>query len=399
MTDNEIYFISLLSSFLNNSKPPVSKSADWQKLYLLSKSHDVTGIIATRIPLLPEDYAPSKQGKSIFRQVLGQTVISYENKQKNTTKLIDCLNDAKIHHMLVKGAETSKLYPAPELRTSGDTDVIVTPDDYNKAIDVLCKNGFNVEITAINYTLLCFDDSFYEIHKDLESINTSSQKILSNPFSPDISENTDGYTYRLNSDYSLFYTVLHLLYHIKAGGAGLRMLMDVDVLSRNSQQSINNCITISEKCGLVHSFKCIFTLAHHWFSTPVDESVLVSNEEFIIKMTETMLNGGIFGFGNGHSGAVFLAEQQNCDNGKLNVFTRIKAFFKYVFPSPDYIFSQYGYARKHRFLLPLAYVDRMFRGVFIRGKHSINSIKTIRGKNKPAQYLYEIIKELEINKT
>lgn len=397
MTENEIYFIELLSSFLSQSKPPVNKNADWQSLYSLSKSHDVTAVIAAMIPLLPKEYSPDKQLKSIFNQVLGQTLINYSEKQKNLQKLLDCLNEAKISHMLVKGAETAKLYPVPELRTSGDTDVLVEPKDYEQVTDILSSHGFSVEQKKSECTLLTSENFHYEIHNCLESINSESKNLFSDPFSPEISENTCNYTYRLNSDYALFYTVLHLLYHIKAGGAGMRMLMDVDVLSRNDPKSVNHSILLSKKCNLLHSFKCVFTLANHWFSTPVDNSFLVDDEEFIIKMTDTMLNGGVFGFENGHSGAVFLAKQQDNDGGKLSALTRLKAFFRYILPAPEYIYNQCEYARKHHFLLPIAYIDRIFQGIFLRGRHSLKSIETISGKNEPAQNLYEIMKELEIN--
>lgn len=397
MTEDEIYFIKLLSSFLNNSDVTVKKDADWQKLYNLSKSHDVTAIIATRTALLPNDAIPDKSIKSAYKQILGQTIINYSEKQENIQKVLNCLTEAKIPHMVVKGAETSKLYPVPELRTSGDTDVIVRPEDYKKAVDALSECGLKLELMKENCVLMNFGPFHYEIHNCLESINTKVEELLSEPFFEKTADKENSYTYKLNNDYALFYTVIHLLYHLKAGGAGMRMLMDIDVLISNDPDSVRKCLTLSEECGLLRSFKCIFTLAHHWFSTPVDSSVLISDRDLIIKTTETMLSGGIFGFENGHSGAVFLANQQKSDDGKLSILTRIKAFFHYVFPAPKYMYNQCKYARKHHFLLPIAYIDRIFQGVFLRGKHSLKSIDAIRGKNEAAQNLYEIMSELEIN--
>lgn len=397
MTDDALYFIELLSSFLNNSEPPVKKDTDWQKLFSLSKSHDVTAIIATRTALLPDEAIPGKKTKSAFKQILGQTIINYSEKQENIQKVLNCLTNVKIPHMVVKGAETSKLYPVPELRTSGDTDIIVRPEDYKKAVDALEDLGLKLRFMKENCALMNFGPFNYEIHNCLESINPKVEEILSEPFSEKTADKENSYTYKLNNDYALFYTVIHLLYHLKSGGAGIRMLMDIDVLIRNDPDSVKNCLALSEKCGLLRSFKCVFTLSHHWFSTPVDCSILVNDQNLIDKMTETMMNGGIFGFGNGHSGAVFLANQQKADDGKLSILTRIKAFFHYVFPAPKYIYNQCKYAREHHFLLPIAYIDRIFQGIFLRGKHSLKSIDTIRGKNEAAQNLYEIMNELEIN--
>lgn len=396
MTDDTLYFIELLSSFLNNSKPPIKEDTDWAKLYSLSNSHDVTAIISTRIALLPVESMPDKRTKSAFKQILGQTIINYSEKQKNIQKVLNCLTDAEIPHMVVKGSETSKLYPVPELRTSGDTDIIVRPEDYEKAVDALKKLGLKLQFMKENCALMNSEIFNYEIHNCLESINPKVKALLSEPFTEEKSEKVNNYTYKLNNDFALFYTVIHLLYHLKSGGAGIRMLMDIDVLIRNNKESVKNCLSLAEECGLLRSFKCVFSLAHHWFSTPVESSILVNDRVLIEKMTETMMKGGIFGYGNGHSGAVFLANQQKANNGKLTFLTRMKAFFHYMFPAPKYIYNQSEYAREHHFLLPIAYIDRIFQGIFLRRKHSLKSIDAIRGKKEAAQNLYDIMNELEI---
>lgn len=55
------------------------------------------------------------------------------------THLIEVLSQAEIDHLLVKGAVLRFLYPSPELRTSGDTDVVVRLSDYEKSVKVLKK--------------------------------------------------------------------------------------------------------------------------------------------------------------------------------------------------------------------------------------------------------------------
>ncbi|MCD7796963.1 MAG: hypothetical protein LUG95_05000 [Clostridiales bacterium] len=49
MTENEKYFISLLSSFLNSDKAPTpSSDINWDEIYRLSQIHNVSAISANQ---------------------------------------------------------------------------------------------------------------------------------------------------------------------------------------------------------------------------------------------------------------------------------------------------------------------------------------------------------------
>ena len=119
------YFIYLLSCWLNDEKPRGSEDTNWQEIYALAEAHNVTAVITSQIKKLPQGSRPQGKLLSAFNQRLGYTVQNYEIKMRAMTHLIEVLSQAEIDHLLVKGAVLRFLYPSPELRTSGDTDVVV----------------------------------------------------------------------------------------------------------------------------------------------------------------------------------------------------------------------------------------------------------------------------------
>lgn len=96
-------------------------------------------MITQQIKILPAEYRPKGKLLSAFNQKLGITVQSYEIKIRALSRLVSILSAEKTPHLLVKGAVLRFIYPVPELRTSGDTDVVIDPSDYEKTIETLKK--------------------------------------------------------------------------------------------------------------------------------------------------------------------------------------------------------------------------------------------------------------------
>lgn len=394
MTENETYFIELLASYLKQEAPPVYTHADWKALFDLAQKHDVSAVLAHQIKALPQSARPPKRLASAFNQTLGYALIRFEEREQSLSVLTACLNRAKLPHLIVKGAVTRHLYPNPELRTSGDTDVVVSPKDYERSITLLQQAGFQLKNKKPFVAVLYYKRDVFELHNRLENLNEQSQKLLNNVFSPELSAPVSGYTYHLNADYALFYTALHLLYHIKKSGAGVRMLMDLDVLIRRHPNSLVSFLTLAQKCGLQKSCTVLLHLVHKWFDTPlsaVPENCSADLEE---KLAGIIISGGIFGLDNGDTGAVFLSSQTK--SGRITKRTRIRAFLRYLFPSSTYMYAQFPYAGKHHVLLPAAYIHRFFLGVFKNRMHTRRALDAITGKNKGAQTLAEILHELNI---
>lgn len=395
MNQTEQVFLSLLRGYVCGQKLNALPTADWQALYDLAQSHNVTGLVGRIFADLPADHRPPEALAVAFRQAMGQTLMAYEKRMAAVQVMEQTLTYAHIPYLTVKGACTAAAYPDPSLRTSGDTDIVLTPDNQQKAVRTLEQRGFAKKVTHDDVVMLTLRGFEFELHTRLESINDGSRALLANPFAPEVAYNKSKNIWVLQPVYAVYYTVLHLLHHIKTGGAGVRMLLDTDLLLRKDPSLAPKVLELAARSGLARSFGCIFALCKQWLDTPLPCSVPALDTDTVEKFAAVILGGGVFGHGNGNTGAVFLARQKAA-NGSKTPFTRLVALFRYCFPKADYMAYQFPYLIRRPWLLPFAYLHRFCRGLFRNRTHSVAALQAIAGKNQGAALLHRVWAELDL---
>ena len=395
MNQTEQVFLSLLRDYVCGQKLKALPTVDWQALYNLAQSHNVTGLVGRILADLPTDHRPPKALAVAFRQAMGQTLMSYEKRMVAVQVMEQTLTDAQIPYLTVKGACTAAAYPDPSLRTCGDTDIVLTPEHQREAVQTLEQRGFAKKVTHDDVVMLTLHGFEFELHTRLESINDGSRALLANPFAPEVAYIKSKNIWVLQPVYDVYYTVLHLLHHIKTGGAGVRMLLDTDLLLRKDPTLAPQVLELAERSGLERSFGCILALCKQWLDTPLPCSVPALDTDTVEKFAAVILGGGVFGHGNGNTGAVFLARQKAADGSKTP-FTRFVALFRYCFPKADYMAYQFPYLIWRPYLLPFAYLHRFCRGLFRNRTHSAAALQAIAGKNQGAALLHQVWAELDL---
>ena len=273
MNQTEQVFLSLLRDYVCGQKLKVLPTVDWQALYNLAQSHNVTGLVGRILADLPTDHRPPKALAVAFRQGMGQTLMAYEKRMVAVQVMEQTLTDAHIPYLTVKGTCTAAAYPDPSLRTCGDTDIVLTPEHQREAVQTLEQRGFAKKVTHDDVVMLTLHGLEFELHTRLESINDGSRALLANPFAPEVAYNKSKNIWVLQPVYAVYYTVLHLLHHIKTGGAGVRMLLDTDLLLRKDPTLAPQVLELAERSGLERSFGCILALCKQWLDTPLPCSV------------------------------------------------------------------------------------------------------------------------------
>lgn len=395
MNQTEQVFLSLLRDYVCGQKLKALPTVDWQALYNLAQSHNVTGLVGRILADLPTDHRPPKALAVAFRQGMGQTLMAYEKRMAAVQVMEQTLTDTHIPYLKVKGACTAAAYPDPSLRTCGDTDIVLTPEHQREAVQTLEQRGFAKKVTHDDVVMLTLHGFEFELHTRLESINDGSRALLANSFAPEVAYNKSKNIWVLQPVYAVYYTVLHLLHHIKTGGAGVRMLLDTDLLLRKDPTLAPQVLELAESSGLERSFGCILALCKQWLDTPLPCSVPALDTDTVEKFAAVILGGGVFGHGNGNTGAVFLARQKAADGSKTP-FTRFVALFRYCFPKADYMAYQFPYLIRRPCLLPFAYLHRFCRGLFRNRTHSAAALQAIAGKNQGAALLHQVWAELDL---
>ncbi|MFR5876140.1 MAG: nucleotidyltransferase family protein [Eubacterium sp.] len=379
MNSEKEYFIYLLSCFLNDEKP-CGQAVDWKVIYNLADNHDVAGIIAREIKLLPDDYKPKNEFKSYFNQQLGLTVKNYSVKELAKEKIKAFFDKNEIKHIFVKGEVIKKYYPIPELRTSGDIDVTIQPEDFDKTLEIIKKSNtviLNVVSNTITISLFKVE---IEIHKYADVKSDYFDCVF------DLCTLRDGYTYEMDKYTHLLYITCHLCKHLAYRGAGIRMLMDMDVLVRaienfNRDKFIKMCF----EAEIGKSAEVLLSLCNLWFKTPVKPYYdIVKDISLITAFEHIMLDGGSFGY-NINSIPFSSADS-----------SRIKTLLKLAFPDRDFLKVAYPYYEKHSFLLPVARANRIADGFFKKRKQAKASVKQIMSDSNISAVQRDLLNELEI---
>ena len=396
MTKEQAYFLELVKSHLNNTKPKAPKEIDFAELFKVCEIQNMTAIAAVKLRDLKDDGIISKEEFSPFNQVLGLTFQNYCYKQEGVELLKNVLCGNKIKHLFLKGAEVRYFYPTPELRTSGDIDIVVKKEDFEKAAMLLVENGFKVVLSSDIQYVLTYLGEEYELKNYLDCLNDKCEEYFSDVFESDKCEDEKDYNYSLFPFYHLIYIISHMLKHFKSGGAGVRQICDIDVILRNCQINLNELFRICEELDFGKSSKVLVSLAKRFFDTPIDFEY-----EIDIPLLETLedviLNGGTFGYGIGDIGTTRLMKTIN-SSGSSGKVASFKSLIGLFIIDKENLYHNYKYAREHHFLLPVAYFSRLYSAVFKRGAQNIKHIQSMFSDREIASKMSDMLNELEINK-
>ncbi|MCH5321880.1 MAG: nucleotidyltransferase family protein [Eubacterium sp.] len=390
MNSNEEYFVSLISSHLNNMPPETHSDIDWEEIYRLSNIHNVCAIVTNQIMLMAKDKQPEKDIITKFRQQLGYTLIDYDDKNEALEFLRDKLTAARLDFLLVKGAVLRDYYPVKEYRTSGDIDVIINYRDIDRCREILCTENIKITDTRNNYFAFKYKSQNIEIHTNLD---------MDHPYFENIFDTCkkDGCEYKISDEVHLLYVLCHIVKHFNLFGAGIKMFMDVDVLIRHMKSFHYDDFLIKCRELNIETFaKSCFSLCNFWFNTPIKTEIDFNNNVDFRKLFEDeIINSGSFGFNKRDLGNYYINKGIG-KSGKNNIFSKIRAFFAMLFPSKSYIQNKFKYLEKYPFLLPFAWFHRLFLAVFVRTKHSKGTIKSIMNSSDESEQYKKLLNELGI---
>ena len=271
----------------------ISNHAD---ILVESKAQSVFPLVYSSLSKSP-DY--SKYLPAYYSMINNNIQVIEEHK--NIHRLLSANN---IPYVFLKGCASARYYPEPLLRTMGDVDLLILPQDTEKVDGLLCSNGFkkfadsgNQEI-HIGYKsesgIIC------ELHRKINGIpkNEVGQKI--SEYFSDIIENSvliDNEFICPNDFHHGLILLLHTASHLTKEGVGLRHLCDwaVFVEKFSEQEFCDTFKNALNEIGL-WKFACILTACcvKYLGCAPKEWTGAVS-ENLIDSVIEDIFTGGNFG--------------------------------------------------------------------------------------------------------
>ncbi len=290
-----------------------------------------------------------------------------------------------IAHMPVKGYYLRQLYPTPELRTFGDIDLLIHPEDRQKVHDLMLSLGYTVKQDWEPTYSYIKDAEYYEIHTNLMDGNLDGRTDLQAYFDaawahavPD-----DGLRFRPEDDFHFIYTVCHLAKHLYGAGAGLRMYLDVALYVKHMDDSLYWQVIVGEFAAL-HLAKFFYTVMNAcrvWFGTETICPLPDPDTEALDRLLSYTLDSDLFGHSRDHA----VIELRN---EKDEAPSRSRVLRKMLFPPAAEIESRYIFLQNRHWLLPLAWLVRLFANLRLIPSR-IRQMKQVTKTNKVSVETYD----------
>lgn len=302
-------------------------------------------------------------------------------------KMIRKLEDEGIKCCILKGAAISGLYNDPECRISGDTDILINPEDEKRAKEVLKENGYNVQdrLKQSHHTQAVHPiGGLLEVHVALYS--ESRAKILFNGLDmysePWSKMEIDGYSYNiLGINDGLMYLTAHYIKHLVNEGGGVRQMMDLLLYMEKYRDKIdfdryNRLLKELKYDKLVEAIK---TIGAKYFGMDFE----IIREELADRLLSDSEIGGIFGFETNDRKNFYDAycdRRTTMSRYKYKAFVWLKSeknIFNKLFPPAVKLVNYHGYSyAKNKLLVPVAWLHRYFDIICGRRKKVENKSST-----------------------
>lgn len=354
MTEEKLFLADVLGCFIRNEKLNFDRALDIPELIRLSDIHSVAGILGYMALQSPST------GMKPYEELLKRQCFASEGiavrRMKKAEELISALNGAGIDHMLFKGFVLRNSYPVPELRSFGDIDILIKPEDRRRCHELMLSLGFAVGEDWEPVYSYHKGIELYELHTKLVEINVTDadcREYFNSAWEHSV--NVGGHSFVPQPELHFIYLLAHIAKHIRGEGAGIRMYLDLAAFIRHYGDAVdwryvdekledlklkelaNMALTLCEKCFGVPS-----PIALH----KLDETVF---EDFL----DYTLDGGAFGSVGRDSGLITLKKAQSG--------SRTATLLRRFFPPAESIESRYTYLQERPWLLPAAWVHRVFK--------------------------------------
>ena len=356
MTCEQAFFLKVLSDHITKKKTEQIPNMDWDVLVKWAKLHKVEGILYYQC----KDFLPPSF-LDIMEKHYNAAIFLYKNRERILHTIHEAFTFYNIPYLTIKGMEIAMCYPIHELRTMGDSDILVHKEDKEKAGNILEELGFRIDERNPDYDWQCKkNEMVFELHHNLlyqEVITIDKQAQFFNNYWEYV--NND----RLDWSFQYIYLIAHLRKHIMYSGAGFRMFMDLAVVSQaipylNWRWIENNLANM----GLLRFAQVCSALIEQWFGIQIPIKYSQVSPSFIESATDKVFLNGVFGYDN-------VKNKNNSTinrltrNGKLTWTSRILTFVKSLFPSYNNMVNSpfYHFIIGKAWLLPVAWLYRIYR--------------------------------------
>lgn len=371
MDNTKLTLITLIKSGLTGENLGPIVVADFDELINIAAAHHILmplyyGVLNSKIDI-PEE-------KLFFLKNTSLKLLFIEkNQQFELDRIFDSLKSENISFVPLKGAVLRALYPMSEMRHMTDADIFIRTDQLDKIASVMEKLGYEYKYDSDHETVYSLSDKLtVEFHKRLvASHNKDFHKYYKNYW-----DKLDPRNPVISDEDQFIYCLVHLAKHYRAGGVGIKYLVDIYVILKKQNLNLDYVFNELRKLQLDTFAKNIFKTVNVWFEG--EES-----DEITELITEKVFLSGAYGT---RSKKIVAAAYKKTATQNENRYTlRFKKLLISLFPPFSAMAKNNPFIKKVPFLLPFTWILRFikvtFNGRIKYLKPAVKSFKLLTAEN------------------
>lgn len=296
------------------------QGVEWEKIYQLAQEQSVQGLVLAGIEQYKNLNVNFDVNQKLLLQWIGEVqLIEQRNKAMNVyiAELIEEMRSMGIYTLLVKGQGLAQCYNRPNWRSSGDVDLLLSKDNYEKAKAFILPKGVLTEPEEAGKKHLAMQVGQWavELHGTLRvGLSKRVDRMLDNVqhdifYGGQVRSWMNGraqvFLPAANED--VVYVFAHILQHFYKGGIGLRQICDWCRLMWTYKDLLNHKVLESRisEAGLMSEWKAFYNLASRYLGMPDLDSRFMSQDSRFDKKAERIkefiLEVGNFGHNRDNS--------------------------------------------------------------------------------------------------
>lgn len=389
-------YLSILRAFVQDAVPEIAEITELTKLMNLAYINSTLGLVCCMFMKHPQLVPP--ESMPFVRKHCLHDIYLYTERAESMKALARKLDQNGIDLLLFKGFIVREYYPMPELRSFGDIDFVIRTADREKCDKLMKELGYESQVNWEPVYSYARASEYYEVHTNIMTVNVSDHADYIEYFSrlwehTQPCETISGtHILEFTPEYHLLYLLTHIAKHISGSGAGIRMYLDIAFFLKRFGATLDWAWIEGELKALHFEdfFNVVLTAVQDWFGVESPLPLRPIAPQTMADFLEYTMEGGTFGKVGRDNSIVYL-KQQNPGNEDIS---KVQTLLHHAFPPKDDLKERYSYIKKHGWLLPVAWVQRLADSRKEWGRFAANTKSIITAKPDEVLKLKRIYKEI-----
>ena len=368
----------------DGTAPEIETEEVWENIYRLSQFHKIQSLIFHAVQKLPKEQRPPE---SILKKIqqAGSLEIARDTVQKAAQmELLTAFEKAGIAVLPLKGFLIKQFYPDTSMRMMADLDILFPVEKEKETEGVLTALGYVCEHKDSHHSVY-MRHPFMNIEMHYNMIGNDS---LLDAYYDNIWERLElepgmSYIYRLKWEDFYIFMIAHLAKHFQSGGSGIRSVIDVQQFLDKMEEKLDWKYIDEElrKIELTQFEQHMRNLTAIWFGGEKET-------EFYAQLREFIQNSGIYGTLEN------LGVQRAVRAGRKGWKGKMQMWLNVIFLPYKEMKMQYPYLLKCPVLLPIAWIQRFFRIIFLRRKKAKRILSSMNAESDVVKAHQELFEKL-----